>query len=471
MEIIAGLGEDPERVAKRLLARTTRPMVTDVTIEGSAVRGVAPARVPDLYAGSPSLVSLALAPDGGTLVVRGKTAEGDFEERLEVPATALGEGLPSVATLFGRERVEDLETEGAASGDGAVDREIEAVGLRFRIATRMTSWVAVSDDVTVDPDAEKRAERQPHEVPHGVSIEGLGLRAPQAMSMTLAGGGPDYAVKTMAGVLKVPFPGAPPAAAPMGAAPPARRRATAAPAPRSMQAPPPSPSFAAAPPPPRMESPPSFQSAASEEVSDLRVEGAATPAPKDRPEALERRGPEPRAPEERAPELAAPAEQPAPAKGPRRWLWIVLAIVIAVAIAIGAWLALSSVAAPEPTLPSRRSRARVSDLEQIQLAMIAAGDADVFATWMAGAEPALRAGLRRFAAHVDTEAVLQETLLRVWQVAPRFVPDGRPDGLLRLGHRIARNLAVSEIRKHGGRAPEAPSKRWRLARPIPCCAR
>lgn len=342
VEIIAGLGEDPERVAKRLLARTTRPMVTDVRLEGSAVRAVAPSRVPDLYAGSPSLVSLALAPDGGTLVVRGKTAEGDFEQRLEVPATALGEGLPSVATLFGRERVEDLETEGAASGDGSVDREIEAVGLKFRIATRMTSWVAVSDDVTVDPDEEKRAVRQPHEVPHGVSIEGLGLRAPQAMSMTLAGGGSAYAASTMAGVLKMPFPGAPPAAAPMGAAPPARRRATAAPTPRSMQAPPPSPSFAAAPPPPRTEA-----LIADEEVSDGFVEGAAPLAAQDRPDVPKGL----RAAEERAPEPAAPAEQPAPAKAPRSWIWIVLAIVIAVAIAIAAWLAIASAAAPEPTLP------------------------------------------------------------------------------------------------------------------------
>src|SRR5262245_66681860 len=66
---------------------------------------------------------------------------------------------------------------------------------------------------------------------------------------------------------------------------------------------------------------------------------------------------------------------------------------------------------------------------------------------MAGAEPALRAGLRRFAAHVDAEAVLQETLLRVWQVAPRFVADGRPNALLRMGHRIAHNLAISELRR------------------------
>lgn len=95
----------------------------------------------------------------------------------------------------------------------------------------------------------------------------------------------------------------------------------------------------------------------------------------------------------------------------------------------------------------------MSDLD-VHLPAIAAGDAEAFAAWMAHAEPVLRAGLRRFAAQVDAEAVLQEALLRVWQVAPRFVPDGRPDGLLRLGHRIARNLAVSEIRRRGGRVAD-----------------
>jgi DNA-directed RNA polymerase specialized sigma24 family protein len=80
------------------------------------------------------------------------------------------------------------------------------------------------------------------------------------------------------------------------------------------------------------------------------------------------------------------------------------------------------------------------------LAAIQAGDPDAFARWVAGAEPIVRRGLRPFAAAVDTEAVLQETLLRVWQVAPRLEPDGRPNGLLRLAGRIARNLAISERR-------------------------
>lgn len=82
-----------------------------------------------------------------------------------------------------------------------------------------------------------------------------------------------------------------------------------------------------------------------------------------------------------------------------------------------------------------------------ELGAIIAGDSRAFARWVAGAELPLRADLRRFAAVVDVEAVLQEALLRTWQVAPRFTPDGEPNGLLRLTRRIARNLAVDLARR------------------------
>jgi len=45
---------------------------------------------------------------------------------------------------------------------------------------------------------------------------------------------------------------------------------------------------------------------------------------------------------------------------------------------------------------------------------------------------------------------MQETLLRIWQVVPRFTPDGRPNGLLRLALRIARNRAIDETRRGRG---------------------
>lgn len=88
----------------------------------------------------------------------------------------------------------------------------------------------------------------------------------------------------------------------------------------------------------------------------------------------------------------------------------------------------------------------MADLDA-HLPAIVAGDPDAFGRWVAGAEPRLRASLRPYAAAIDAEPVLQETLLRVWQVAPRHVPDGRPDSLVRLAIRIARNLAVDEARR------------------------
>lgn len=178
VELIVGLGEDVETGVKRLLARTSAPLVTELSISGSAVLDVSPQRLPDLYGGSPALLSVKLDPRGGELVIRGKTAHGLMEERLAVPPLHAGEGSRAIATLFGRELVEDLEQNRVIEGRGeAFDPRIEKAGLEFQISTRLTSWVAVSELQTVDPRAPRRAENQPQSPVYGVSAEGLGLRA------------------------------------------------------------------------------------------------------------------------------------------------------------------------------------------------------------------------------------------------------------------------------------------------------
>lgn len=101
------------------------------------------------------------------------------------------------------------------------------------------------------------------------------------------------------------------------------------------------------------------------------------------------------------------------------------------------------------------------DLDAL-LPAIAAGDATAFGQWLAGAEPALREALRSFSARVDVEAMLQEALLRVWQVAPRHTPDGRPNSLFRLAIRISRNLCVDELR----RARSAPADEEAIERAL-----
>jgi len=85
--------------------------------------------------------------------------------------------------------------------------------------------------------------------------------------------------------------------------------------------------------------------------------------------------------------------------------------------------------------------------ELATLRAIAAGDLDAFGRWVTGVESSVRLSLRAFAAVVDTEAVLQEAFLRVWQVSHRFESDGKPNALLRFTVVTARNLALSELRK------------------------
>jgi Ca-activated chloride channel family protein len=216
VELVIGLGEDVEPFVQRLMMRTNAPLLTEVEISGSAVLGSAPARVPDLFAGSPAMVSLKLRPEGGEVIIRSRSAEGEIEDRVMVRPTAHGEGSTAVTTLYGREVVEDFELGVATGGNKAeLDREIERYGIDFQISTRMTSWVAVSAKQTVDPRAPKRNETQPQMLPHGMSAEGIGLR--QANGAPIAG--PAGAGAAVAGIsmkdMIAPAPARPAAAAPM----------------------------------------------------------------------------------------------------------------------------------------------------------------------------------------------------------------------------------------------------------------
>lgn len=175
-EVILGLDEPVDETVGRLVARTSAPLVTDIRLDGPALVGSAPAHFPDLLARGPAVAAIALRPEGGHLRVRGQTPAGTWETAIYVPAVAPGTGNPAVVTLYGREAVEDLDCRRAA-GETAVDAEIERLGLAFQIATRATSWVAVSEEPTVDPTQPARRQRIPHLLPDGLSIAGLGLRS------------------------------------------------------------------------------------------------------------------------------------------------------------------------------------------------------------------------------------------------------------------------------------------------------
>ena len=77
------------------------------------------------------------------------------------------------------------------------------------------------------------------------------------------------------------------------------------------------------------------------------------------------------------------------------------------------------------------------------------GGPEAFAEWMGMAEIPLRRSLRRFARAVDVEVVMQETFIRMWLVAndPERVLEGL-DASLKFAFRVARNVALEEIRRN-----------------------
>lgn len=243
-EVLVGLDEDAERPARRLLDRTVAPILTDVTVEGSAVVEIAPQHVPDVFAGSPLVCGVKLAPEGGEMIVSGKLAGGTWERKVRVPAMSAGEGDQAIVALFAREHVADLEMRWTIGRETAlIDRTIEKVGVVFQIATRRTSWVAIDDVVSVDPKSGARQVAQPQELPYGTSMQsffgppggggGLGVTragtiSPMAMQLvkTLsAAAAPapprpsmSYAQPQAQGFGGVPMAG------PLGGAPPAEAR-------------------------------------------------------------------------------------------------------------------------------------------------------------------------------------------------------------------------------------------------------
>jgi len=210
LELFAQDGASAAESAELLLDASVRPVLTELAMAGSALVAQSPARPRDVAAGHPVVLTVELAPGGGTLELAGHVAgplAGSVKPwrwSVEIPArpgqVQAGDGdgggaraapggaeagrtaaaLPRtplpLGALHGRERIADLELEEAAgAGRVETDARIEATALRHRIVSRRTSLVAVSDAPTVDPSEPTRRETVPVELPAGMSAEMVGL--------------------------------------------------------------------------------------------------------------------------------------------------------------------------------------------------------------------------------------------------------------------------------------------------------
>jgi Ca-activated chloride channel family protein len=192
IEVLVGDDDDARAACRRLLQATVRPVLTDLTVSGAVLAGLAPKHPQDVLQGQPLILLAEIAGGGGRLVITGQQAglHGVWERRLEIPAVEgpapLARTALPIGALFGREAIEDMELQvSAGDKNRALDLEVERLGMRHGIASRRTSLIAVSEDPTVDPRDPRRRQCLPVEVPAEVSAEGAGLRPLMRGSSTI----------------------------------------------------------------------------------------------------------------------------------------------------------------------------------------------------------------------------------------------------------------------------------------------
>ncbi|HAT12370.1 MAG TPA: trypsin [Microcoleaceae bacterium UBA11344] len=167
--------ESTEEVAEKFFRQINNPVLTNIEItwEGEGEYPlIYPEISPDLFAEQP-LVLFGRKSDRipGNLHIRGIAAGGKqyqktfnliFEEK----------GNPAVAQLWGRSRIKDIMNQMLAVETKSGVDAVTETALTYQLLSQYTAFVAVSDDVRVNPDSDMISMEVPVEMPEGVNLRG-----------------------------------------------------------------------------------------------------------------------------------------------------------------------------------------------------------------------------------------------------------------------------------------------------------
>jgi Ca-activated chloride channel family protein len=164
-----------------LLEKLERPVVSDVEVLWNDAVEQWPARVPDLYAGEPVVVTARVPRFVGDVRVRGRRAGLPFEARVPLATGALAPGAPErgIAVLFARRKIDALLAD-RAQDPAAARAAVVAVALEHHLVSPFTSLVAV-DATPARPEGEalQRAD-VPANLPAGADAVKIGAVLPRA---------------------------------------------------------------------------------------------------------------------------------------------------------------------------------------------------------------------------------------------------------------------------------------------------
>ncbi len=172
------LEDDGSKAARRFHERIRNPLLTDISIDwnGLQVTDVYPKRNGDLFSAKPLVIHGRYTKSGSsTIKLKGKIGGQNTVREIPVNFSDDAPNHDVLATLWARTRIDDLSTRGNYDEDEAVIRTnqqtknlITQIGLRYRLMTEFTSFVAVEEKVVNRKGKSVRVDI-PVELPQGVS--------------------------------------------------------------------------------------------------------------------------------------------------------------------------------------------------------------------------------------------------------------------------------------------------------------
>ncbi|HJT64816.1 MAG TPA: VIT domain-containing protein [Pyrinomonadaceae bacterium] len=167
---------EADGVADKFREYVESPVLTDIKVRanGFDIYDVNPVNFPDLLAQRPIVMfGKWRGPATGVIELTGKSGQGVYTTQLDVAASQPDEANSALRYLWARSRIAELSDYGAydVSDDNA--KVITALGLKYNLLTRYTSFIAVREVVT-NPTGSAQDVNQPSALPLRVSDLAVG---------------------------------------------------------------------------------------------------------------------------------------------------------------------------------------------------------------------------------------------------------------------------------------------------------
>lgn len=173
-----GLDDDTASLTQEIMTRVQRAQLAKLRIDygGLQVSQTYPARLPELWAGRPVIVYGRYAGAGDAVVTVSGEVEGEPTAwQLAVHAPQQEAGHDVLASVWARQKIEDLMRQTYYQGSPAVEEEVTALALDYRLMSQYTSFVAVDEQAQPAGEAARPPRRMlvPLPLPEGTRWEGF----------------------------------------------------------------------------------------------------------------------------------------------------------------------------------------------------------------------------------------------------------------------------------------------------------